>query len=92
MNLYEIKQALVTIGQQFQSKSSELINASVDVTKTMADIKALEDEKADLQKRLDVLQSQHDQLEAEQKAELQRKQQQQQSALGGSNNPQAEKV
>lgn len=92
MNLYEIKQALVTIGQQFQSKSNELINASVDVTKTMADITAIKEEKADLQARLDVLQAQHDELEAEQKAELQRKQQQQQSALGGSNNPQTEKI
>src|SRR5690349_16899322 len=90
--LFEIKQALQTIGQQFQNKSTELINASVDVTKSMDDIKALENEKADLQKRLDVLQAQHDQMESEQQAELKRKQQQAQQSLGGSNDPKAEKV
>lgn len=81
--LFELKQALQTIGQQYQNKVSELSDAAMDVSKDIEDIKALESDKLQLEKRLKVLQEQHDEMEKDQKQQLQRQQQQQQQALGG---------
>jgi HK97 family phage major capsid protein len=81
--LFELKQALQTIGQQYQMKVTELSEAAMDVSKDIEDIKALESDKLQLEKRLKVLQEQHDEMDREQKEQLKRQQQQQQSALGG---------
>lgn len=72
--LYELKQSMVTIGQQLQKVEAQLAEKAVDPKATMDDIQALQQSKKDLQMRFDVIKEQHDQLEAEQKAKFQQKQ------------------
>lgn len=68
--LYELKQNLVTIGQQLQKTESELSQKAVDPSATMEDIQALQKSKDDLKARFDVIKEQHDKMEAEQKAQI----------------------
>jgi HK97 family phage major capsid protein len=71
--LYELKQNLVTIGQQLQKVESELAEKAIDPKATMEEIQALQKSKEDLKMRFDVIKQQHDALEAEQKAKLEAK-------------------
>jgi HK97 family phage major capsid protein len=71
--LYELKQNLVTIGQQLQKVESELAEKAIDPKTTMEEIQALQKSKEDLKMRFDVIKQQHDTLEAEQKAKLEAK-------------------
>lgn len=71
--LYELKQNLATIGQQLQKVESELAQKAVDPNATMEEIQALQQSKADLKMRFDVIKEQHDALEAEQKAKFEAK-------------------
>lgn len=64
--LYELKQAMATIGQQLAKTESELAAKAMDPSASLDDIKAAQTSKADLQARFDVIKQQHDQLEAEQ--------------------------
>ncbi|MBH8605996.1 phage major capsid protein [Thermoactinomyces sp. CICC 10521] len=68
--LYELKQNLVTIGQQLQKVESELAEKAIDPKTTTEEIQALRETKEDLKMRFDVIKQQHDALEAEQKAKL----------------------
>ncbi len=68
--LYELKQNLVTIGQQLQKVESELSEKAIDPKTTTEEIQALRETKEDLKMRFDVIKQQHDALEAEQKAKL----------------------
>lgn len=72
--LFELKQAMQTIGQQLQMKTNELSEAAMDVSKNIDDIKALESDKNQLEKRMEVLKQQHDQMEKEQQQQLQAQQ------------------
>ncbi|WP_028392728.1 phage major capsid protein [Bacillus cihuensis] len=71
--LFELKQNLVTIGQQLQKTEGELSQKAVDPSASMEDIKTLQKTKEDLKARFDVIKEQHDKLEAEQQAELEAK-------------------
>ncbi|MDQ0268880.1 phage major capsid protein [Cytobacillus purgationiresistens] len=68
--LFELKQDLITIGQQLQKVEGDLSQKAVDPKASMEDIKALQQSKKDLQMRFDVIKEQHDTMEAEQQAKL----------------------
>ncbi|MFD3261861.1 phage major capsid protein [Paenibacillus lentus] len=69
--LYELKQNLVTVGQQLQKTESELAAKAVDPSASTDDLTALQRTKDDLKQRFDILKEQHDTMEAEQKAKMQ---------------------
>ena len=71
--LYELKQNMATIGQQLQKVEGELAQKAIDPATSMEDIQALQKTKEDLQARFDVIKEQHDQMEAEQKAQFEKK-------------------
>lgn len=68
--LYELKQAMATIGQQLQKTEGELSAKAMDPTASLEDIQASQKSKADLQARFDVLKAQHDEMEKIQAAKL----------------------
>ncbi len=80
--IYELKQAMATIGQQLAKTEEDLATKAMDPTASLDDIKAAQTSKADLQARFDVIKQQHDQLEAEQAAKFT-----QQNNLGGIEDP-----
>ncbi|WP_156290781.1 phage major capsid protein [Oceanobacillus salinisoli] len=71
--LYELKQNMATVGQQLQKTENELAAAAIDTTKSTEDIQNLQKSRDDLKMRFDVIQKQHDQLEAEQKEKFEKK-------------------
>lgn len=71
--LYELKQNMATIGQQLQKVESELAQKAIDPATSMEDIQALQKTKEDLQARFNVIKEQHDQMEAEQKLQFEKK-------------------
>lgn len=86
--LYELKQNLATIGQQLQKTEGELAQKAIDPSATMEDIQNLQKSKADLKARFDVIQEQHDAMEAEQKAKFAQQAAQQKLGLGSVEDPQ----
>ncbi|UED78044.1 phage major capsid protein [Brevibacillus sp. DP1.3A] len=68
--LYELKQNLVTIGQQLQKTEYDLAAKAIDPSASMEEIQTLQRSKEDLKTRFDVVKQQHDTLEAEQLAKL----------------------
>lgn len=66
--LYELKQNMATVGQQLQKVEGDLAQKAIDPSASMEDIQALQKSKGDLKARFDIIKDQHDQLEAEQKA------------------------
>lgn len=64
--IYELKQAMATIGQQLAKTEEELAAKAMDPSASLDDIKGAQTSKADLQARFDVIKQQHDQLEKEQ--------------------------
>ncbi|MEA0563474.1 phage major capsid protein [Lysinibacillus irui] len=71
--LYELKQNMATIGQQVAKIDKDLTTKAIDPQATREDIKALKEQKDDMQARFDVIKAQHDQLEAEQKAKFEQR-------------------
>ncbi len=86
--LYELKQNLTTIGQQLQKTEGELSQKAIDPSATMEDIQKLQQSKNDLKARFEVIQEQHDALEAEQKAKFAQQAAQQNLGLGSVEDPQ----
>lgn len=70
MTLFEVKQALATVGEQLQKNETEITQKAIDPNIAMKELQQLEVTKQSLQKRFDILKNQHDQLEQEQKANL----------------------
>ncbi|MDT2306596.1 hypothetical protein P7H21_25235 [Paenibacillus larvae] len=68
--LYELKQNLVTVGQQLKKVEEQLAEKAIDPNASMEDIQALQGSKSDLKMRFDVIKEQHDALEAEQKGKI----------------------
>ena len=81
--LFELKQAMATIGQQLQKTEGELAAKAMDTTASLEDIQTLQKSKEDLQARFNVIKDQHDTMEAEQKAKF--AQQAEAASLGLSN-------
>jgi HK97 family phage major capsid protein len=65
--LYELKQNMATIGQQYQKVENELAALAVDPKASTEDIQAKQKSREDLKMRFEVIKEQHDQMEAEQK-------------------------
>lgn len=84
--LFELKQALATIGQQLKKTEEELSAKAMDPSASIEDIKGVQSSKADLQARFDVLQAQHDEMEKVQAAKFA------EQPLAGIENPAEKKV
>lgn len=82
--LYELKQAMATIGQQLAKTEEDLATKAMDPSASLDDIKATQTSKADLQARFDVIKQQHDQLEKEQSEKFA----QQKAGVAGIEDPQ----
>jgi HK97 family phage major capsid protein len=85
--LFELKQDLLTIGQQLQKVENDLSQKAVDPKTTMDEITQLQQSKKDLQQRFDVIKDQHDTREAEQKQQFAIQQQNLTLGLGSENDP-----
>jgi len=68
--LYEMKENLNLINQQLEKVTKELGTKAVDPSASMEDIKELQEKESSLQARREVVKSQHDQMEKEQKEKL----------------------
>ncbi|SDI19059.1 phage major capsid protein, HK97 family [Alteribacillus persepolensis] len=68
--LYELKQNMTTVGQQLKKVENDLASAAIDTSKTTEDIQALQKSRDDLKMRFDVIKKQHDEMEAEQRAQF----------------------
>lgn len=86
--LFELKQAMATIGQQLQKTEGELSALAIDPSAELKDIQAKQESKKDLQARFNVIKEQHDALETEQKAALADKQAKANAGIGGIEDPQ----
>jgi len=75
-NLFQLKSDLATVGAELQNVSAELMKAAANPAVPIEDVTTLENKQANLQKRFDLIQGQHDKLEAAQKARIQQQRQQ----------------
>lgn len=90
--LFELKQAMATIGQQLKKTEEELSVKAMDPSASLDDIKAAQKSKEDLQARFDVLKAQHDEMEKEQAAKFAQQQAMQQASIGSIEDPKAKTV
>lgn len=70
--LFDVKNDLVTIGQALAAAKQDKIAKASDPNASVEDIRALEMKEQNLQARFDILQKEHDSMEAEQRASLDR--------------------
>lgn len=70
--LFDVKNDLVTIGASLAATKQDILAKASQPDASIDDIKALETKSANLQARYDILQREHDQMEADQKASLER--------------------
>lgn len=91
-NLFDLKANMATIGQKIAQIEEELIAKSIDPNAKREEIMKLQEQKADMQARFNVLKEQHDQLEADQKAKLKEQFKAQQNTVGNINDPQAKLI
>lgn len=68
--LYEMKEKLATVGAQLQAIEAEIVEKAANPAIPIEDISALEKQRDDIQKRFNLLQTQHDRMEEEQQAKL----------------------
>lgn len=69
--LFELKQAMATIGEQLAKTEEELSAKAMNPSASLADIQAIQQSKTDLQARFDVLKVQHDEMEKAQAVKFQ---------------------
>lgn len=70
--VYELKSKLATVGEQLAAVESEMVSKLANPAVAIEEINDLEQKKADLQKRFDLLKDAHDKAVAEQDARLRR--------------------
>src|SRR5690554_5872606 len=68
--LYQVKQNMATVGAELQKVSAELMEKAANPSVPIEEINDLQTTKANLQKRYDLIKDEHDRMEADQKAEL----------------------
>ncbi|EIT85914.1 prophage LambdaBa02, major capsid protein [Fictibacillus macauensis ZFHKF-1] len=85
MSLFELKNALKTVGDQKAKLENEIVALVANPSSDITDVQKLKAQKEDVQQRFDILKAQHDQMEKEQQAQFQAKQQ----TLGGIEDPKA---
>jgi HK97 family phage major capsid protein len=73
MNLYQLKMALKTVGDELAQTEKEISAKAADPNQPISELKSLKETKANLKERFDVLKNQHDELEAAQKDALEAK-------------------
>ncbi|MEC0110412.1 phage major capsid protein [Paenibacillus taichungensis] len=83
--LFDVKNDLVTIGASLTATKQDILAKASQPDASIDDIKALETKSANLQARFDILQKEHDQMEADQKASLDRDR----SPVDGAGDPKA---
>lgn len=83
--LFDVKNDLMTIGASLKATKQDKLAKASDPEAKIEDIKALETKESSLQARFDILQKEHDQMEAEQKASLNRDR----SPIDGADDPKA---
>lgn len=83
--LFDVKNDLVTIGNALAAAKQEKLAEASKPEAKIEDIKALETKEAGLQARFDILQREHDTMEAEQKASLVKNK----LVVGGGDDPKA---
>lgn len=71
--LYNLKEKMATLGAQITEESKWITEKADAPEISMDDIRAKESRRDDLQKRFDLLKAEHDKLEAEQRASVQKK-------------------
>ncbi|NBI30741.1 phage major capsid protein [Chengkuizengella marina] len=71
MTLYELKASIATVGSELKKIEGDISAKAANPTVPIEDIQSLKNQKKDLKERFDLLKEQHDELEAEQKANLQ---------------------
>ncbi|RNB90163.1 phage major capsid protein [Brevibacillus nitrificans] len=72
MNLYELKMALKTVGDQLKDTENQIVVKAGDPFTPIEDVQALKAKKIELQERFNVLKDQHDQEEEQVRASLER--------------------
>ena len=70
-NLFKLKENLATVGAELQAVSAELMEKAANPAIPIEDVTALETKQANLQKRFDLIKTEHDKMEAAQRARLQ---------------------
>lgn len=68
--LFEVKQGVQTIGEQLAKVESEITEKAIDPKASSEEITELNQTKATLKQKFDILTEQHNQMEAEQRASL----------------------
>lgn len=71
--LFELKQDMLTIGDQLQKVEGDLAQKAVDPKIKIDELAGIKELKKDLKARFEIIKEQHDSLEAEQKAAMQSK-------------------
>ncbi|EUJ64845.1 phage major capsid protein [Listeria fleischmannii] len=72
MTLFELKQNMATIAEQLAKTEKSMTQKAIDPKVSTEELNQLQTTKADLKQRFDLLKEQHDALEAEQKAKLEK--------------------
>lgn len=73
MNLFDLQANVQTIGQKLKDINAQIQAAAVNPATTREDLQALQNQKADMQARFDVVQEQYENAKAEQQAILKAK-------------------
>lgn len=72
MTLFELKQNMATLAEQLGKTEKSMTQKAIDPKVSTEELNQLQTTKADLKQRFDLLKEQHDALEAEQKAKLEK--------------------
>lgn len=70
--LYEMKDKLATVGAQLQAIENQIIDKASNPSVPMSEVSELKNQKSDLQERFNLLKEQHDRMEQEQRASIQK--------------------
>lgn len=68
--IFELKQDMATLGKQIQKTNNDITQKATDPTVTAENLRQMQQSKEDLQQRFDIIKTQHDQMELEQKNSL----------------------
>lgn len=70
--LFSLKEKLTTIGAELQKVNTDLVEKAANAAIPIDEVTALEERQTNLQKRFNLIKTQYDKMEAEQKASLQK--------------------
>lgn len=70
--LFALKEKLATVGAELEKVSAELMDKAANAAVPIEEVQELKDKKANLDTRFNLIKEQHDKVEAEQRAQLQK--------------------